>query len=356
MDNGRTWFYGVVLSITIILSLPSVNFVEAQTPTAKQISWRLQSVFSPGSPAYDVWVPVFRDEVNRRTKGQLKITGYAPGSLVKAPEMFDAVTKGVVEMATIGAYYWAGVIPEANIEIGLPLSFPEDPDLTYELFHRYKGGAFHNLLNVVYNEKGLQLVSDFMATGYGLMMVTPVRQLDDFKGKKLRAHGTFATLLKGIGVSPTSVDPAEQYMAMKTGVIDGTLYPIYCLDAYKFREVVKTVVLPRLLGTIPVAIIANLPEWKKLSPEVQKAVQEAVQVADKKYADAAWPYEQEVMKKATATYGVKIVNLPASDVSRLQKAAIPIWDNAAAKSPKSAELVNLLKEFLKEKGMKSPGE
>ncbi len=355
MDSKGTWFFGAILSAAIILSSPSFYSVEAQTTSGKQISWRLQSVFSPGSPAYDVWIPVLREEINRRSKGQLKITGYAPGSLVKAPEIFDAVSKRVIEMGNLGAYYWAGVIPEVNVEIGLPLSFPEDPDLTYELFHSYKGGAFHNLLNSAYNEKGLQLVSDFMATGYGLMMVTPVQRMDDFKGKKLRAHGGFATLLKTFGVSPTSVTPAEQYMAMKTGVIDGTLYPIYCLDAYKFSEVVKTVVMPRLLGAIPVATIANLQEWKKLSPELQKALHEAVQVADKKYADAAWPYEQEVIKKAAAS-GIKVVNLPVSDISRLQQAAKPIWDSASEKSKKSAELIAILKEFLKAKGMKSPGE
>jgi TRAP-type C4-dicarboxylate transport system substrate-binding protein len=346
------WF--TVLCAAQILFLFVGSSPNALSAEIKPVTWRLQAVYSPGGSVYDLWVLVFAEEVNKRGKGIISITPYPSGSLIKVNELFDGVSKGVVDCAVAASLYWTGALAEAALEMGLPFSYPEDPAITNELFYKYKNGAFNNLINTAYNEKGIQLVNDIMVTGYGLMMKGPVNKLDDLKGKKVRTFGVFSALLKGLGASPTSIDPAEQYMALRTGVIDGTLYPIHVYEAYKFYEVADTIVLPRLQGTCPVAFLANLKKWNTLSPEQKKVVLDAVKLANETYVKKVWPWEDEVIAKSPTKFGTKVVTFSNTDVTRMKEVAKPIWKSAAEKSPRCGELYKIMTDFLASKKISFP--
>lgn len=341
-----------VLSAVLILTL---LIGCAPKAPAEALDWRLQSVYPPGSKLYDEFILYFVDEVAKRSDGNIKITPFPPGAIVKTTELLDSVAKGVVEMGVASGIYFAGKVPEAIIEMGLPFSYPFDADITYELMYEYQDGKWRDLINAAWHEKGVHALVHFVVTGYGLMTRDPVTNLDDLKGKKIRTFAHFTTLLKGVGVSTTGIAPAEQYMALKTGVIDGTLYPFYSLETYKFYEVCKTVVMPRVLGSIPLPVFVSLEEWNKLSPATQEILVKAARKAAVRYSKIAWEYEGEVLDKAREVYGVQTFTLPEEDVAKLEKVAAAIWKGVAGKTPRCDELVDVVKQFLEAKKIGYPG-
>ena len=57
-----------------------------------------------------------------------------------------------------------------------------------------------------------------------------------------------------------------------------------------------------------------------------------------------------ILELAEREHGVTIVTLPDEEYRKILEAAAPILDTAAARSPRSAEIIRLMKEYLAEKG------
>jgi len=64
-------------------------------------------------------------------------------------------------------------------------------------------------------------------------------------------------------------------VALQRGTVDGTIYPVFVLDAYKLKEVIRYVILPSVISPPTTDIYMNLELWNKLSPELQDALERA---------------------------------------------------------------------------------
>jgi len=350
-----------LLPVSMVLVLISIVLF-APTPSGaseKVITWRMPSAWPPGGEvsAYDILLGPFADLVAKRSNGRLVIKRYPPDALVKVLEQFDAVSKGMVELSCSASLYHAGKVPEGHVEFGLPYTFPyEKPDYVLDFFYKWKGGTFHSKLNEAYQAKGIQLLGNCPVPAYGFMTKFPASKMEDFKGKKIRTFGLLSIFLTGLGAAPVSVAGAEQYMALQTGTVEATLYPYYVLETYKLKEVVKYAVLPPVLGAPTIDLYANLEEWKKLPEDIKKIVQEAwLEASRNSYIPAAWAYDKKVLHEMAPKAGVQVINMPAEEVAKLMKATEPLWKKVEGLSPRNPELINLVKEFLKEKGIKFPG-
>lgn len=319
------------------------------TPAVKPIKWRLQSVYPPKSLMYDFAVVGFTELVKERTGGRLVITPYAPGALVKTKELYDALKAGAIEMGVASPAFFLGKIPQAFVTFALPFSVESTPQF-WELFYDYKDGELFKRLRELYTKHDMKYVAMIPATSYAFMTKFPANKVEDFKGKKIRAFGVFTVFLKSIGATPISIAPAEMYLALQRGTIDGVIYPYYTLETYKFYEVVDYVISPSVCSGLEVSFFANLDAWNKLPPDIQKVVEEAAKEIAHKYMEAAIEYDQEVLAKAEEK-GVKRINLPAEEVEKMREFARSSWEWAAGKSEEGPELLNFVIEFLKEKGV-----
>lgn len=322
-----------------------------------EIKWKLQSVWPSGSLGYDGLTLRFCDNIAKKTQGRLKITPFPPDALAKVMETYDAVAAGAVELAFSTGLYHARKIPEALVEFGLPFSFTGPPfkhtahDQTYEFFYKFRGGEALKILREAYGKRGTYLIGVGPSASYGFMTKFPVSSLADFKGKKIRSFGSFSALLQKVGAAPVSIPGAEQYLALQRGTIDGTLFPYYVLETYKLKEVISSVVVPPILAAPIVEFYVNLKTWQALPDDLKKIVEETLVEDFKWYSQEAVKLDEDSMEKAKKA-GVKLVALSEADTNTLRAFSMPLWDEAASKSEASARLVNLVKEYLKEKGHK----
>lgn len=355
MRSKRKFGLNHVVVVLAVGCLLLTGALRGKAESAEEtIKWRMQSVWPSGSLAYDFLAIKVCKDIETRTNGRLKITPYPPGSLAKVLETFDNVAAGAIDMAFSAPLYHARKIPAGLVEFGLPFSITGPTfsytahKQTYEFLYEFKDGEVLNILRDAYAKRGIQLLTPGTTSNYGFMTKFKAQTLEDFKGKKIRTFGLFSALAKNMGASPTSIPGAEQYMALQRGTVDGTLYPYYVLETYKLKEVVEYVVLPPVLPAPVINFYANLKKWQQLPEDIKQIVQETLLEDFKLYSHKAVKLDQESVDKAKEA-GVEVVSLDDESVKKLEEISIPLWEVAAKKSEASARIVDLLKEYLKQK-------
>lgn len=286
----------------------------------------------------------FAEEVARLTNNQVIVKVFWPGQLIKTNEVFDAVSQGMLDGYTGSLQYFSGKVPEVNVQ-WLPFNWANTDEAKDVLVNR----GYMKVMDEALAKHGVTYLSALSVASMGLLTKFPVEKIEDLKGKKIRAVGMEAKIMEALGASAVALAGAEQYMALQRGTADGTDYPWYTMEQYKFNEVLNHIVTPALHTPGVVEMIINSKAFNGLSAEHQKAVRQAAHSAmDKSFADA-----DALDKKALANapkLGVKISVILPAEMSKFRDACKPLWDAEAKKSPHSARLVNILREHLKSKG------
>jgi TRAP-type C4-dicarboxylate transport system substrate-binding protein len=130
--------------------------------------------------------------------------------------------------------------------------------------------------------------------------VKPIRGLKDFQGYKVRAGGLPSIAgFKALGADPVKIPLNEMYAALEKGAADGAELPIDRFYNYSIFEIAKFLNLTaHSFGTQFLAI--NLKLWKSLTPEEQKALQQA--------ANEAGAYNNKLAAELKDDYLMKLQN------------------------------------------------
>ena len=82
--------------------------------------WRLVTAWPPGLPGFGTTAVTLADTLREVSGGRLTLQVYAAGELVPAFEVFDAVSRGSVEMGHSAPAYWKGQAPTTQLFTGYP--------------------------------------------------------------------------------------------------------------------------------------------------------------------------------------------------------------------------------------------
>ena len=111
---------------------------------------------------------------------------------------------------------------------------------------------------------------EFMGTG------KPPRNLEDWKGMRVRALGGLGEAMKLLGAVPMSVSAPEVYTALERGMFQAASFPFaYSFTAYKLHEVSKWYTLGMQLGVVHNSLVLSQTAWKALPDEYKKILEEA---------------------------------------------------------------------------------
>jgi len=288
----------------------------------------------------------FADKVGELTQGKVKVKVFWPGQLVKTKEAFDAVRQGMIDGYSGSLLYFAGLVPEVNCQ-WLPFNWSDPKDAEEVLLKK----GYMKVVAEAVAQHGVEYLAPVSVATMGLMTKFPVHKLEDLKGKKIRAVGMEAKIVKALGASAVAIAGAEQYMALQRGTVDGTDYPWYTIEKYKFYEVLNYITSPAFHTPGIIEIVMNRKTYQALPQDQQAAVKKAAIAAMKRSFDLTPSFDQEAVEAAKKR-GVKIIPLPADQLALFRKALNPLWDKEAKKSPYSAKLVEILRNHLKSKGVK----
>lgn len=328
-----------------ILLVALALVISVSTAPAMAKTLRLQCAY-PATAYAGKSTQFFADEVKRLTGGKLEIKVFWPGQLAKTKEAFDGVRQGMLDAYSGSLLYFAGLVPEVNCQ-WLPYNWANPDEAKDVLVNK----GYMKVMAEATAKHGVTYLGTISVSSMGLMTKFPVNKLEDLKGKKIRAVGMEAQIVKALGASAVAIAGAEQYTALQRGTVEGTDYPWYTMEKYKFYEVLKYIIRPAFHTPGVIEIVMNSKVFNGLPPDQQKAVkQAAMNTMDKSFKQSV-VHDKEALEFA-AKKDLKVITLSNAELEKFRAALKPLWEAQAKRSPYSEKLVNILREHLKAKGVK----
>jgi TRAP-type mannitol/chloroaromatic compound transport system substrate-binding protein len=250
--------------------------------------------------------------VGELSGGSLTIDKKAPGELVGAFEVFDAVSSGQADMYHSADYYFISQHPGYAYFTAVPFGGTAQ-EVTNWYYHG-GGQELHDELGEIFNLKGL--LAGNSGSQSGGWFRKEINSADDFNGLKFRMPGLGGQVLGKLGASVQNIPGGELYQALSSGALDGLEWVGPMADERAgFQEVAKIYYTAGFHEPgSALACNINLDVWNDLSDQHKAILNYASQAVN-----------QFQLSETLANNGAALARLQAQGVKTLQ---FPndVWD------------------------------
>jgi len=210
-------------------------------------------------------------EIAKRTNNRYQIEVFPASTLGKETDINQGLTLGTVDIIYTGQLFAGRTYGPIAIG-GAPYMFRD--------FNHWKAFStsplFAELADGYQKKSGHKVVA---ITYYGERHVTsnkPINKPEDMKGLKIRVPDAplYTMFPRAVGANPTPIAFAEVYLALQNGTVDAQENPLPTIEAKKFYEVQKYIVLTGHITDALITIVGG-PTWNKLA-DGDKKIFEAV--------------------------------------------------------------------------------
>jgi TRAP-type mannitol/chloroaromatic compound transport system substrate-binding protein len=231
----------------------------------------------PASANFHLIFKLWAETVEKMSAGRLKVETLPAGAIVPAFEVFDATSKGVLDVGMAPFGYIQGR-NTATIPMSHGPLFGMDGQ---DYFGWYYDGGGMALLEEFYrdviklNVVGFPIPTDY-PQGLGWFK-KEIKGLADLKGMKYRIYGIGAETYGKLGVSVVTIPGGEIVPALERGVIEGAEW-INCLEDRKLglHKIAKHYYTPGMHEPVTGGqLMFNKEVWAKLTPDLQEIVKVA---------------------------------------------------------------------------------
>jgi tripartite ATP-independent transporter DctP family solute receptor len=261
----RSRLSAILVALTVAWS---AGAAEAQT----KLKWA--HVYETSEPFHteSVWAA---QEIARRTDNRYQIDVYPASQLGKETDLNQGLTLGSVDVIVSGSSFAARSFAPIGVTY-YPYTFRDadhllaytQSDVFKELAKGYEDKTGHHIVAVTY---------------YGTRHTSsnrPIKGCADMKGLKMRVPDVPAYLAmpRACGANTAPIAFAEVYLALQNGTVEAQENPLTTIEAKKFYEVQKYIVLTgHIVDHLNTVISKGL--WKQLSEEDRKIFAEVAQEA-----------------------------------------------------------------------------
>lgn len=304
------------LVVALILLLVAGTAVPAFSQ-AKEVKLRYSLIWPASHPMAKL-AAEWGKEVETATSGRVKISTFPGNTLTPPMQAYDAVVKGIADMAGCLLAYAPGRLPLSEV-LQQPLGYQsgyQATKLANAYYKKFQPKEFDDV-KVMYLHGA--------APGF-IMTKKSINSIKEVKGLRIKANAENADIVTNLGGAPVTMPVSDAYDSIQRGVIDGTLFPLEALQGYKIGEVVKTVIQDYGISYMTsMYVIMNKARWNAISPEDQKAIEELNDVYNEKTAKL-WLELDAKAKDFSIQKGVKFLEVSKQD--QLATAALmkPILD------------------------------
>jgi len=156
--------------------------------------------------------------IGEMSGGRIRIKVYGASELVPAFEVFDAVSRGTVQMGHGAAYYWKGKSEAAQFFSSIPFGMTAQ-EMNGWLYH---GGGLE-LWTELYAPFGLvPAAAGNTGVQMGGWFNKEINSVADLQGLKMRIPGLGGEVLKRAGGTPVNLPGGELFTSLQSGAIDAT--------------------------------------------------------------------------------------------------------------------------------------
>ena len=211
------------------------------------------------------------DAVNKETGGRVATTIFPQNNNIQGsdPAALKALVAGDIQFFTLMGGILGTIMPAAEVQ-QVPFAFTSAAhahramdgalgaylidEMAAKGIHGFRVGAFDNGMREITSHKRISAPADLA----GLKMRVPAGQL-------------VADTFKAFGCEPVIINSDSIYAALKDGRADAQENPLTLAEQFKLYEVVKYVAMTDHMWS-GFNLLAHLPTWQKLPPDVQAVV------------------------------------------------------------------------------------
>lgn len=311
MLNNLMKFYGKVSASALVLG-------GLLTGTAVSEELVMSSWLPPKHPVVAGIMKPWADSVAKATEGRVTVR-ILPKPLGPPPAHYDLAADGVADI-TYGLHSFTNDSRFLRSRVG-QFSFIGDTaeDTSVAYWDVYAGD-----LDAQSEHKGTKLLGLFVH-GPGMFHNNQrkIEKVEDFAGLKIRTPGGYiAGLAEDLGITTQFMGPGQVFEKLSTGVIDGVMFPVEALKAFKLTDhLTHSMKIPGGMYNTSWFMVMNDAIWDGID-DADKATIEALSGAA--FAAAAgrvWDAADAAGVEYVAGTKVDVHDAPDAVISRMQELA-----------------------------------
>jgi tripartite ATP-independent transporter DctP family solute receptor len=244
------------------------------------------------------------EEIKKRTNGKFDIQVFPASSLGKETDINQGMTLGTVDMIISGPSFAARNYPRLGIAY-YPFIFRDaDHQAKYA-----KSDVFKEMVDGYRAKTGIQILA---YTYYGARHTTAQKAFTDcagMKGLKIRVPDVPAYMAtpKACGANPTPIAFAEVYLALQNGTVEAQENPLTTIEAKKFYEVQKAIMLTgHIVDGLTTQVAPHI--WSKLTDAEKKIFSDVALEAAARATEQIKKREAELVDEFKKK-GLQVVNV-----------------------------------------------
>lgn len=315
----------VSLAVALGLGLAGQAMAETKVKLSNWVGPKHPTIIAGYNPAAE----------NLKAAG-FDVSEFVGGALLGAKPALPGIGDSIADMGMLAMTYFPAEFPHAQLVADMGLSTPNTltaamATLEYNLLNCAPCMDEYKTANTVY-------LSAYSTASYALISSTPIRSMDDLKGKKIRVPGSlwsrWAAKFEAVQVN---VPSSEMFEGLDKGALDIAVQAPGALRSYALWDTAKFVTMLNL-GTYHSTSLmtTNRDFWKDLTDDERKVIlKEAARMA----VDVSIQYVK--------TDGEVLSQLGDHGVERIEPTADMIAANDAFVAGDVDEIVNNAKEKYK---------
>jgi TRAP-type C4-dicarboxylate transport system substrate-binding protein len=241
---------------------------------AAEVEWKVGSTVGPADPGTQM-LEEFARRVGEKSNGEIKIEVVPLESIgFKPADSLRVLKQGVLDAMALAPYYLDR--DEPMLSVFMPHGGLMDPEDNLKILD-----VQHEIAQQIYDKWDVVTVGKTFQgelREQTLVSRVPVDSLEDLRKIKLR-HFTKLGIdsFNALGVSTQTMPSSELYLALKTGVVDASLYaPVYTKSQSIYEVACCSSMIGVFATSTPTAIGASRQAWSKLSDEQKQIMQDAL--------------------------------------------------------------------------------
>ena len=316
------------LAATPALAAPAL----AQT----RVQWRMATSWTRNLPGPGVTARRLAERINAMADGRLIVQLFAAGEIVPAFAVFDAVSRGTVEMGHTASFFAEGKLPGVSLFTTAPFGLGP---IEHAAWIAERDGQ--TWWDKIYRDLGMRgFLAGNTGPSTGGWFRREIGSVDDLKGLRIRVSGLGGEVYRKLGAVPMTIPPGDTYVALERGTIDAVELLAPANDQpLGLHRIAPICYMPGFNKPNGAAeALVSLAAWEQLPDDLKAIVAAACEAEHAAGLASAETANATALNRMVAE-GARIAFFPTDVLNAARTATDAVLDEVAMKTTDAAGIV-----------------
>ncbi|WP_449415830.1 TRAP transporter substrate-binding protein [Ochrobactrum teleogrylli] len=226
--------------------------------------------YAPSHSLVTEWMEPWMECVKRETNGSVEFNYFPSGQIATVPTALGALNDGLVDVSVVAVGSNSDRFPLNGVTM-----LPGMGDTAHQMVQAYRGmlDAGSPLIREFHDSRIFPLSVNMTPVYQIMWRGKRVDTLDAMSGKLVRSlEGAMSFAVGAIGAAPVEMPPADIYIALERGSIDGVLLAPLSVPPYHLNEVLGSISKNASFGSSAAVLTISEKARQTLSEQENEAM------------------------------------------------------------------------------------